>query len=83
MPRALPDAASARNASACVNARVKLKRPNDDVGFCWSFSMARYSPPNFIEWLPAILLNASDQDQVSLMVKMLPVLPPNVLPNVE
>ena len=65
-----------------MKARLKLKRPNDEVGFCWSLTIARSSPPNLNEWLPAVLLSTSDHDHVSLTVKMLPLLPPNVLPKV-
>jgi hypothetical protein len=37
--------------------------------------MVRSSPPNLIEWLPAVLLKISDHDHVSLTVKMLPGVP--------
>ena len=65
-----------------MNARLKVKRPVDEVGFCWLLTSARSSPPNLNEWLPLVLLSTSDHDHVSLTVKMLPLLPPNVLPNV-
>ena len=71
----MPAAASPRCASCCVNTGVNENTPNDDVGFCWSLTSARYSPPNLTEWLPAVLLKISDHDHVSLTVNWLPWLP--------